>query len=298
MSYSHTSTFTSKISWTNITAHKCEYMKTVFGAIWLATISITVILLLIVWNTQWNNNFANINHISNQDIYYIILTIFLWTILFICILFICQYFILPATLPTIYSYKLKEHIPGIKHKRNANINSMNEKLLIATPKDDIKYEEIKEEPNVKQSLLQKRDTTIARTDQFLISKCERCFKYAFTSKWTIYNWLSIPVILFHLFHTVIIINSFWCNDITISSIIQIIYHISRSFSDILPGICLIMFWKAKQIYNPVESFVKKFEKRILSKELNANNKNKNGSLTTTEINANRFKYANNTKTLA
>ena len=296
----------------------------VLGLVWLTIISIGIILISIVWNSDndpWNN-MQKLLFLTHRQIYYIVLILFISTISAICIIFLSQYFILPANLPTFYAHQLKARIPGIKHKVGKN-DHPNEPLL--TPKDDHKSDsESKRAPeytntqtkgaqsqgsaNIKQAAVLKRDRTIERNESAQ-HRCSRACKHLFTADWTLYNWMCILVVLYHLFNVVVLITSFWCkktnNEITDHAIL-IVYHISRAFGDTMPGICLIMYWKAKEIYDPVDSYIKKLEKKILSKELRVvsnsrslpKNRDRKDSKGTTENNADRFQYADNTKTLA
>eukprot|EP01084_Bolivina_argentea_P124933 221394_1 len=150
--------------------------------IWLFIITVVIILTSIIWNSDnnsWNSYFINITILSRQDLYCIILTLLSWTVILICIQFITQYFILPATLPTVYSKEFKQRIPAIKHKRNINNRSEKQKLSLLSVKDDRKYEESKadiDQKGIKESVF-KRDTTIPRTITAFITKCSLCCQH-------------------------------------------------------------------------------------------------------------------------
>ena len=247
--------------------NKCRYIFLLF-VLWLFLISIGIISLTITWNLDnshlWSLSFGSIPYLSNEHIYYIIFLLFDWSILFICITFFIQYYILPSPLPTFYSSKY-EQTDNPKH------------------------------PLLSSHKLIKETETILQRNKYK----HRILTEIFSSKWTVFNVLSLITVIHYILHLIIIADSATHQNKDISlHILQILYCITRSMSDILPGMCFTQYWKAKCIYDPYEHYLKHYENKLLPTEPKMSIHHKPSYASTTQQIANKFDHTQHTKTLA
>ena len=335
-------TWTSKMSWSAITQNKWDYVCLLLGLVWLAAVSVSIVLSTVWFNSNthpWSDTMevdGKSIYLSYQQFYYLIFITFEWTIIFICIFFLFQYFVLKAPLPTIFSYRLRKKVPGAKHtisqarmkQRQQQRQQQNNPSRPLLPNKNgasvsLKYDRVdnfdKEEKNISRkervkSIALNREKAIPRTN-YPYTRCGHLCQYAFGSHWSLFNAIASFVIIYHLLQVICLITSIRCEYPYLNgkkksvqdSIIEIIYHLSRALSDTLPGFCLIMYWRARAIYDPNESFVKKFERRLLSHQLRTREMDsaldlmvgaRRDSLPTDEKMAADFAYNDNTKTLA
>eukprot|EP01084_Bolivina_argentea_P098654 177296_1 len=263
--------------------------------LWLISIGLGVIIVTIWFSVdnEWNAD--------RKKYYYMILIALSLTIFFICMSFTVQYFILPAGLPKVYSHIHKQKVPVTKHNYNIlsdEIDNLSEKKIAINGN------------NAKAALLRekklKRNKDTNKPNCFCFQRFSLIISMIFSSDWTLFNFASMCVMIFHLFYVIISIRSIYYQFET-DILLQIFYHSIRSVSDVLPGICLIFYWKAQETYHPYAEWINKFEKKLLSAENNKENAvmvqqllgNRKGSdVATTVKRANEFKYKEHTKTLA
>ena len=359
--------WSSKLSFSQITNNKLDYCLLVLGLLWLVIVSIIVILATTVFNqnnTSWDSKFylgKLYMGLTYEQMYHIILLLFDMTISGICVIFLLQYFVCKAPLPSFYSYLLNKKIPGSKHtlterllrqkhrqeRENNQLSQYESAPLIHigngsrnsrdNKKDKVialKYAQIENGDNEenhtpssrkkqrridnKQRILD-RPKTLQRS-KYGDSKCLYLCKYTFSSSWSLFNALAVGVVIYHLLHIVIVITSIGCeqtaqeaeqNKINYTfkeSIIDILYHIARLTAEVLPGICLMLYWRAREVYDPNAAAIKKYERKIMAQELKDGtqdlvvnrDRDRLGSneAPTFERMAAQFAYLDNTKTLA
>eukprot|EP01084_Bolivina_argentea_P196709 337198_1 len=247
--------------------------------LWLVFGGLAVIIITVWWSidNNWKAYYL-------KAYYYTILIAFTLTIFIICISFIAQYFILPAGLPKIWSEVHKQKVPMTKH------NMLKEKLANG---DDIG------EPMLREKKLKRNIRKCCTRLSLVISAL-------MTAEWTLFNMISICVTLFHLCCVTLMARYIITDGFETSILLQVLYHAIRSICDVLPGVCLLLYWKAKESYQPYAKYIEKYEKKILSVSNNKGNGLRakseecdfySNSATTAKM-ANQYIFKAHTKTLA
>ena len=286
---SQATSIVSTFSLSQITDHKIKYCTLVFGLLWLTFVTGLVMFSSIAWGSkthQWSDEIPCLKPLivmTYRDAYFSIFILFEWTIIAICLLFLLQYFILSSPLPSFYSNKLKANIPGAKHKHKIETKDM----------------------------IKNRDTAISRT-KYEQSRCAFIYEYAMSSQWSLFTVFALFAALYHSLSALLQLDAIFTScthPASLSdSITFITYHLSRLFGDTLPGMAFMIFWAAKSVYDPVEFQIKRFEKKVLYKQLKRAKQSQlsidrhrlrsASSATTSNCFAAQFLYRDNTKTLA